>query len=762
MRFLVFLVSFMCLSVLINSTLQAQITDDFSDGDFTNDPVWSGDAASFAVLSDATIPSGNASSDGAFLGSNASVGNAVLTTPSNIVTEWRFSLATGTFNPSSVNYFGVILMSDQAITGDITSATWNGYYLKVGINGPPLDSLELWRNSGTTQTKVGAFPSSPSFASGALDDGLNVIVQRNGSGQFELFYDTGFTFSAAPTNSAGTLTDNTHTTSSFFGVYTHFANASSARRVYIDNISLGGDAPPSVTNVVGAPQIPLENQDLVVTATVTDDTLLTLVELRYTINSGATQMISMSNTGGDNYAATIAESNYTDGDVVEYWVYAEDDAPTPQSTESDHVNLFAGTVDILTLNDADGNGLLTYHEYLARVTGVATVSSGVFQTANLDVYLQDNTGGINIFGGGLSSVTVTEGNSYTVLGEVDFFLGKPEVLPFDAAAITDNGAGTMPGFTVVTIDQLLADPETYEGLFIAIQHIENTGNGDAWPSSGNNANLEIADDVSSGVIALRVDKDTDLDENIEPSWPKDVQGLFGQFDTSFPYTEGYQILPRRYTDIQADGALPVSLSSFTAASGDGFALLEWTTESEVNNVGFRILRAASEFGPFQEISAYEYNDDLEGQFNSNVPHFYSYRDEQVQNGETYWYKLVDVDANNVQVEHGPVYVTIGESSGGIPGQFELYTNFPNPFNPSTTLRFNVPAKEGALPQVRIEIFNPLGQVVKTLVERTYTPGEHRLQWQGVNDDGQPVAGGVYYAVMTAGDFQQASKMVLLK
>jgi hypothetical protein len=229
-------------------------SDDFSDSNFTANPAWSGNTSNFAVSTAATLPSGTAATDGFFLASNASVGNATLTTPSTETSEWRFSLGSPTFNGSSANFFGVILMSSAAVTGDPTAvaANWNGYYLKVGVDNAT-DPIELWRRSGTTSTKVGDFPSSPNFAIGALAAGINVRVTRSVAGVFELFTDTGFTYSSAPTTSRGTLTDTTHSSSSNFGVFTRFANPDATRRVYLDNIVLPNSpvSVPLATYTVG-------------------------------------------------------------------------------------------------------------------------------------------------------------------------------------------------------------------------------------------------------------------------------------------------------------------------------------------------------------------------------------------------------------------------------------------------------------------------------------------------------------------------------
>jgi hypothetical protein len=218
---------------------QTNTSDDFEDGNLTSNLVWSGDTSSYSVLTSTTLPNGLASTDGFYLGVNSSVGNSTLTTPSSETAEWRFSLGSTTFNPATSNFFGVILMSSAAITGDpiATGTSWNGYYLKIGVDGPT-DPVELWRRSGTTSTKVGDFSGSPNYGTGALEEGINVRITRSAGGVFELFTSSGFTYSAAPTTSRGTLTDSAHITSSHFGIFTRFSNPATTRRVYLDNLVL--------------------------------------------------------------------------------------------------------------------------------------------------------------------------------------------------------------------------------------------------------------------------------------------------------------------------------------------------------------------------------------------------------------------------------------------------------------------------------------------------------------------------------------------
>ncbi len=93
-----------------------------------------------------------------------------------------------------------------------------------------------------------------------------------------------------------------------------------------------------------------------------------------------------------------------------------------------------------------------------------------------------------------------------------------------------------------------------------------------------------------------------------------------------------------------------------------------------------------------------------------------------------------------------------------PTEFNLMQNYPNPFNPVTTIRYTIAREE----QVELVIYNLLGQVVCTLVNRIEQPGNHRIMWDGKNKFGLPVSSGVYFYQIRAGNYVQTRKMVLLK
>jgi len=93
-----------------------------------------------------------------------------------------------------------------------------------------------------------------------------------------------------------------------------------------------------------------------------------------------------------------------------------------------------------------------------------------------------------------------------------------------------------------------------------------------------------------------------------------------------------------------------------------------------------------------------------------------------------------------------------------PTEFSLLQNFPNPFNPETTIQYNL--AESA--DVNLHIYNVVGQVVRTLVSERQSAGRYRVQWSGMDDRGVPVSSGIYFYEIRAGKNKQVLKLMLLK
>ena len=120
--------------------------------------------------------------------------------------------------------------------------------------------------------------------------------------------------------------------------------------------------------------------------------------------------------------------------------------------------------------------------------------------------------------------------------------------------------------------------------------------------------------------------------------------------------------------------------------------------------------------------------------------------ENTPNSGTVWY-------DDIQVERVQTSV-LSDSKTPLPDSPELVGNYPNPFNPCTTIVFSLPAAS----TVRISVYNLLGRKVAAVAERDFQPGEHRIVWSA--DSG--LSSGVYYYELKVGDYRQIEKMILMR
>jgi hypothetical protein len=109
-----------------------------------------------------------------------------------------------------------------------------------------------------------------------------------------------------------------------------------------------------------------------------------------------------------------------------------------------------------------------------------------------------------------------------------------------------------------------------------------------------------------------------------------------------------------------------------------------------------------------------------------------------------------------RLEIGPLTSRAG--SNLLPGDFGLGQNYPNPFNPITTMAFSVPYSV----QTTVEVYNILGEKVKTVFDGVANAGTHYVTWDGTGAEGEMVASGIYFYRMKAADFEKTRKMVLMK
>lgn len=132
------------------------------------------------------------------------------------------------------------------------------------------------------------------------------------------------------------------------------------------------------------------------------------------------------------------------------------------------------------------------------------------------------------------------------------------------------------------------------------------------------------------------------------------------------------------------------------------------------------------------------------------------------NSKVIWNVAATDGQDTIQSTNGPFLINVDGSAlsvdeESVPGKFLLYPVYPNPFNPSTTIRFQIPAGARHFSPLQLNIYDIRGRMVETLVNRKMAPGIHEITWDASNH-----ASGVYFAVLQNGQLQQTRKLVYLK
>jgi hypothetical protein len=205
--------------------------------------------------------------------------------------------------------------------------------------------------------------------------------------------------------------------------------------------------------------------------------------------------------------------------------------------------------------------------------------------------------------------------------------------------------------------------------------------------------------------------------------------------------------------------LPVELSSFTAiATSDYFVNLHWVTQTETNLSGYYIYRNTQE----TIHNALRVSDIIAGT-NSSQSTYYEFTDSEVETGDTYYYWLQSIDLDGTINYHGPISVVLSNPNDHndtpvVPTSTRLLSVYPNPFNPVTTIPYQLTTPE----TVHLSIYNSKGQLVKSYTKKHDTGGTFSIRFDGKDSHNKALANGIYHCVMKAGLYSASTKMVLLK
>ena len=189
--------------------------------------------------------------------------------------------------------------------------------------------------------------------------------------------------------------------------------------------------------------------------------------------------------------------------------------------------------------------------------------------------------------------------------------------------------------------------------------------------------------------------------------------------------------------------IPVELTSFSAVVSNNAIGLNWETATETNNYGFEVYRFnQNSHNDWQRIGF------IEGNGTTNERNKYSFIDDHLD-PSIYKYKLKQMDFDGSFKYSDEVEAEINQLT-----DYALYQNYPNPFNPSTVIKFSVP-EENTL--VTLRVYSSLGEQVEILINQVVPAGQHQVHF-----DATGLPSGIYFYTLTAGNFVDSKKMVVLK
>jgi hypothetical protein len=192
----------------------------------------------------------------------------------------------------------------------------------------------------------------------------------------------------------------------------------------------------------------------------------------------------------------------------------------------------------------------------------------------------------------------------------------------------------------------------------------------------------------------------------------------------------------------------IELTSLTATPDYGRIFIRWNVASEENCIEWRIHRSNCSNGTYEIIAR------IPGRGNAPDPKDYLYIDKDVVTDGTFYYKLSSLDNEGKTVFYGAVRA----SPLRVP-MVTLQSCKPNPFKEKVEISYVL----GKSSKVHMQVFNPSGRLVKTLVERHQSPGRYSTVWDGKDNSGNPTNSGLYFLRIIVDDcITEIKKVVLLK
>ncbi len=451
---------------------------------------------------------------------------------------------------------------------------------------------------------------------------------------------------------------------------------------------------------------------------------------------------------GNGYNGTLtnmdAATDWVSSSAFNTWIGSEStDWSTAANWSSgvpaagNSVGIYKWTLDNVTTYDAALSGSPELNSILFSSTATPTVSTGF--TANGTIVLEKdiNFGSNNITLG--TSGYLSEGN-YRFYGSTGTITTTRNLSNIDRQNVGGLGAKITTtanmGSTTITRGH-----SAHQNSILRYYNIVPTNNTDLSATLVFNYHDDELNGVTEANLGLFKSSDG-------TNWT----GMLGTLDSdnntiTLTGIGGFSL----WTAGDKNSPLPVELTSFTASTVENKVVLNWQTATEVNNYGFEIQRSVVSGQRSEE--TWEKVGFVDGNGNSNSVKEYSFVDASIPlSASSISYRLKQID-NDGGFSYSDEIIVETLHVTSLPTEYTLEQNYPNPFNPSTTIKFGLPTDS----KVVLEVYNIIGEKVKTLVNKSISAGYHEVEFTGT-----ALPSGIYIYKLATEGFTSTKKFVLMK